>query len=222
MYTYAFFPSVSSPLALPEGIAASLQVITVESLAALVESGLALEQLQANDDLLIQAVLRHDQIIRTVFEQTPLLPLRFGTYFVSYQGLVEHLQTHQAAYLEKLAQLNGRAEYLLKLTPLPVPEVEISADLKGRDYFLAKREQYQAQTDWQQQQQTELQQVIDTLTQQKIQWVRTDPTEPIERIYLLSDRRQEQQLKATFARWQENFLHWELQLGEALPPYHFV
>lgn len=147
MYTYAFFPTANTPAQLPEGIANSLHLVTVDQLAALVEPDLSIEVLQSSDDLLMQAVLCHDQVIREMFEQTPLLPLRFGTYFVSHQGLVEHLETHHREYLEKLKKIAGQAEFLLKLKPLTVPEFAIPNELKGRDYFLAKKQQYQMQTE---------------------------------------------------------------------------
>lgn len=222
MYTYAFFPTANTPVELPEGIANSLQLVTVDQLTALVEPELSMEILQSSDDLLMQAVLCHDQVIREVFEQTPLLPLRFGTYFVSRQGLIEHLETHHTEYLEKLAKITGQAEFLLKLKPVATPEFAIPNELKGRDYFLAKKQQYQLQTDWQQEQQTELQDLLDLITQSYLNWVRTEPRDDVERIYLLGDRQQATQLQDQMLQWQPQCSHWEMSLGEALPPYHFV
>ncbi|PSB13811.1 gas vesicle protein [filamentous cyanobacterium CCP1] len=221
MYTYAFLP-ISNTLDLPEGISGSLQLVTVDQLAALVEPDLSLESLQTSDDVLMRAVLYHDQVIREVFEQTPVLPLRFGTCFVSRQGLMEHLGTHRAEYLEKLEQLSGQAEYLLKLKPIPTPENPISVNLKGREYFLAKKQHYQNQTEWQNRQQAELETLKLFITQHYPNVVQTETTEGIERIYLLSDRVNEAHLKEQAKEWQMRSSYWDVSLGGALPPYHFV
>lgn len=222
MYTYAFLSSTNTPPDLPQGISGSLELVTVDQLAALVEPDLPLEQLQTSDDLLVKAVLCHDQVIRELFEQTTVLPLRFGTCFVSLEGLIEHLGNHSTEYLEKLDRLTGQAEYLLKLTPTAVPEVESPEDLKGREYFLAKKRHYQIQTEWQQQQQAELQLLLDIISQVYPHWVRNESSDGVERIYLLSNRQPTDHLRGQVQRWQEQCLHWEFSLGEALPPYHFV
>jgi len=222
MYTYAFLSNSDVPLTLPEGISGSLQLVTVDGLAALVEPDLTLDSLQTTDDVLVQAVLCHDQVIREVFEQAPLLPLRFGTCFVSRQGLMEHLGSHRAEYLNKLTQLRGQAEYVLKLIPLTMPSPTIPADLKGKHYFLAKKQHYQTQTEWQQQQRAELEKLLDTIALRFPNWTQTEASDDIERIYVLSDRQDEILLYDWVKTWQSFCPHWELNLGQALPPYHFV
>jgi hypothetical protein len=222
MYTYAFLPNSDDPLDLPEGISGSLQLVAVNGIAALVEPDLSLETIQISDDVLMQAVLCHDQVIREMFEQTPLLPLRFGTYFVSRQGLMEHLGAHWTEYLDKLAKLQGQAEYLLKLVPLAAPEFAVPPDLKGKDYFLFKKQDYQTKVDWQRQQRSELEKVLEAMAQRCPQWTCTEPKDGVERIYILSDRQYEPLLQDWVKTWQSFCPRWELSLGEALPPYHFV
>lgn len=222
MYTYAFLSHSDIPSNLPEGIWGSLQLVTVGGLAALVEPDLTPEALQSSDDVLVQAVLCHDQVIREVFEQATVLPLRFGTCFVSRQGLVEHLGSHSTEYLNKLTKLRGQAEYLLKLTPLRMSETVVQSDVTGKQYFLAKKQQYQAQTDWQQQQQADLEKLLDTIALRFPNWTRTEASDDTERIYILSSRQDEQLLYDWVKTWQSFCSHWELSLGQALPPYHFV
>jgi Gas vesicle synthesis protein GvpL/GvpF len=217
MYTYAFLADVPSDL--PEGIFGSLQIISADGLAALVEPNLAPELLQDNDKQLVQAVISHDRVIRELFEQTTVLPLRFGTYFKTQQGLVEHLQTHSAEYLMRLAGLQGKAEYTLKLTPIAFIEPIIGEAVKGKDYFLAKKQIYQDQTAWQTEQQAELEALITAIERLYPRWVRGDADQGMERIYLLGDRQMEG-LSESFQSWQ--FAHWEMSVGEPLPPYHFV
>jgi Gas vesicle synthesis protein GvpL/GvpF len=218
VYTYAFLTTI--PPQLPEGIFGSLQIIAAKGLAALVEP-LAAESLQKTDQQLVQAVLAHDRVIRELFEQTTVLPLRFGTCFTSRQGLLEHLETNSGEYLTKLKELQGKAEYALKLTPIAFPEAAIGADVKGKDYFLAKKQIYQAQAAWQVEQQTELEVLFGAIAQQH-SWVRGEADNGVERVYLLGDRQSESGLVETFKTWQLQSAHWELMLGEPLPPYHFV
>lgn len=222
MYTYAFLSNSDIPLTLPEGILGSLQLVTVDELAALVEPDLTLDSLQTTDDVLVQAVLCHDQVIREVFEQAPLLPLRFGTCFVSRQGLMEHLGSHSAEYLHKLTKLRGQAEYLLKLVPIATPDASIQPDVKGKHYFLAKKQNYQAQTEWHQQQQVELEKLLDSIALRFPNWTQTESDDGVERIYILSDRQDEVLLYDWVKAWQSLCPRWELNLGQALPPYHFV
>jgi hypothetical protein len=222
MYTYAFLPSTVPDLELPEGIVGSLQLIATPQLAALVEPDLAVEVLQDNETQLLQAVLSHDRVIRELFEQTTVLPLRFGTCFVSQQGLVEHLESHRSDYLDKLDGLQGKAEYPLKLVPKLFPESPIGAEVTGKAYFLAKKQNYEAQTTWQTQQQTERDLILAAIAHSHPQSLRSEPEQQVERIYILGDRQDEATLRKAIGQWQTQSPHWEITLGEGLPPYHFV
>ncbi|MBI4783690.1 MAG: GvpL/GvpF family gas vesicle protein [Oscillatoriophycideae cyanobacterium NC_groundwater_1537_Pr4_S-0.65um_50_18] len=226
MYTYAFLPNLDASLKLPTGIAKPVELLRVHELAALIEPDLEVANLQESDDRLMRAIVSHDRVIRQMFQQTALLPLRFGTQFVSQQGLIEHLQAHQSEYVAKLAMLKGRAEYLLKLVPVPLAEIPIAAEVKGKAYFLAKKQAYEAQTAWQQQQQAELQQIAEAIALQYPNWVRgesnSDAKGTIERFYILGDRIQERLLYEHFKTWQMQYSAWEISLEEPLPPYHFV
>jgi Gas vesicle synthesis protein GvpL/GvpF len=223
MYTYAFLLNSDTPLDLPEGIWGSLELVGLADLAALVEPDLSAESLQQSDRQLMQAVLSHDRVIQEVFQQTAVLPLRFGTYFISRQGLLDHLRSHQREYLDKLTRLQGKAEYALKLVSLSFPETAIDPDTKGKDYFLAKKQRYQSQADWQQQQQTELQLLSSLIGEHYPDAVRGgEVNDGVERFYLLSSQQAEPQLQEHLAFWQQQCPHWEISLGEVLPPYHFV
>ncbi|NJN57583.1 MAG: gas vesicle protein [Leptolyngbyaceae cyanobacterium SL_5_9] len=222
MYTYAFFPRSKVLLELPEGILGSLALIDGAYLSAVVELGLEAEQLQASDEQLMQAVLAHDRVIRELFRQTVVLPLRFGTYFVSREGLLEHLEARSSEYLKKLANLQGKAEYVLKLVPLELPEESIASDLKGKDYFLAKKQRYQSQTEQQQQRQNELERVMRAIAQHYPDSIRSEPKDGVERIYLLGSFLASFTPHHSLPIWQSQCPHWQLSLGEALPPYHFV
>lgn len=46
--------------------------------------------------------------------------------------------------------------------------------------------------------------------------------EELRKIYLLVSPQEETLVSEHFLTWQKACLHWELELGEALPPYHFI
>ncbi len=222
MYTYAFFQNPTAPLDLPDGIAGKLEILHQGEIAALVEPDLAIESLQTDEARLLEAIVTHDRVIVALFQQVTVLPLRFGTQFVSAAALLDHLTTQQTYYRERLAQLSGKAEYTLKLTALALPETTIPAHLKGKDYFLAKKQQYQTQVDWQQQQQQELRSLIGAIRQTYPQTLLSEFQEDEGKVYLLVDRPQAAKLAERLEFWQAESPCWQLLLGEAVPPYHFV
>ncbi|MCZ8105736.1 MAG: GvpL/GvpF family gas vesicle protein, partial [Burkholderiales bacterium] len=114
LYTYAFLKTPIESLKLPVGMANPLLLITVGSLSAVVEPEVCLDTLQNDDERLIQSVLCHDRVICELFRQTTILPLRFGTSFLEAENLLTHLCSHAQEYQEKIEELEGKGEYLLK------------------------------------------------------------------------------------------------------------
>ncbi len=78
IYVYALLVPTASPLVLPLGMERDIELVYSSGLAAIIEPEISLEAIQATDERLLQAVLNHDRVIRELFQQTPLLPLRFG------------------------------------------------------------------------------------------------------------------------------------------------
>ncbi|HEY9747959.1 MAG TPA: GvpL/GvpF family gas vesicle protein [Allocoleopsis sp.] len=223
MYTYAFLNTPTHPLELPQGIDGALELVSCDRLCALVEPKLSFEALQENDAQLVEAVLIHDRVIRELFQQTPLLPLRFGTRFVSAEGLLTHLQTHGQDYLTKLTTFCGKAEYTLKLTPLVLAvESALPNETQGREYFLAKKRRFQSQFEQQQQQTNEWQALVQAIALTYPNPVLGEAQDGSQRVYLLVSQQDEPQLYDYLEAWQAQCPHWELTLSEALPPYHFV
>ncbi|MBD2090881.1 GvpL/GvpF family gas vesicle protein [Microcoleus sp. FACHB-1515] len=222
IYAYTFLASSTrSILTLPAGFAGNLAIVSAAELVAVVEPELDLEMLQRSDEQLMQAVLNHDRVIRELFEQTTLLPLRFGTCFVSEAGLVEHLHTHQQAYLNKLAALTNQVEYSLKCSPLAASDRAIEPDLKGKDYSLAKSAGFLQETQRQQMQQSQLRSLQATIAQSYPVTI-GEVQDGVERLYLLVDQSIDAQLQQQFQQWQADAFLWQLSLGNGLPPYHFV
>lgn len=222
LYTYTFLKTPVDSLDLPQGIASPVQIVVAGDLSAIVEPDLWVESFQQDSDRLMQAVLSHDRVLCEVFNQTSILPLRFGTAFASKKSLLTHLETQRQIYLEKLEQLDGKGEYCLKFKALSPPEPPDLPQVGGRQYFLAKKQYYQQQQDFYNIQASEW----ETTTQwvaQTYPATRIEPSQEREgRMYLLSDRQKEPLLYEHLRIWQQSCTHWDLQLGGALPPYHFA
>ncbi|MGB3492890.1 MAG: GvpL/GvpF family gas vesicle protein [Elainellaceae cyanobacterium] len=222
LYTYAFVRQSEDPLSLPVGIQQQPQFLSAGQLLAVVEPELDIERLQANDEQLIQAVIAHDRVIQSVFEQTVVLPLRFGTCFTSADRLLEHLEQRSPAYEKFLFDFAGKAEYTLKVSPVDPPVEPEVTQAKGKEYLLQKKRQYQAQTSFQQRQQDEFDQLLQLIEEQYSVESGNSLDSDIRRINLLCDRHDEVLLRNRYQTWSEICTCWELSLSEALPPYHFV
>ncbi|HEY9615579.1 MAG TPA: GvpL/GvpF family gas vesicle protein [Microcoleaceae cyanobacterium] len=222
MYLYALLPSAHSALHLPEGIGTQVQLLTAGEVAAVVEPDVALKELEQDDRQLLQAILAHDRVIRELFAQTTVLPFRFGTCFESSASLLAHIQASQATYLTAFQQLNGKAELTLKLTRVEPPELEVTADLKGKEYFLAKKQQYQQQQAFQAEQTQELEQLISAIGQSPLNLSFQPSHASTESLYFLINHSDIEALQRSLTQWSQQYTLWQLALSEALPPYHFV
>ncbi|HEY9763395.1 MAG TPA: GvpL/GvpF family gas vesicle protein [Trichocoleus sp.] len=222
LYIYAVCWVPEKGLVLPPGIERDTVLIEQAGLGAIAEPGLDLAALEADDQRLLTAVLTHDQVICDLFQQTTLLPLRFGIQLTSQVGLEAHLQENQKNYRRKLALLADKAEYQIKLVPAEVALPPLPEGLTGRDYFLAKKSRLQAQSEEQQRQQEELSHLMATLQPiyPNLQTATSD--EGILRLYLLLNSSQAKELLLQAELWQRQMPRWQLNLSEALPPYHFV
>jgi hypothetical protein len=132
------------------------------------------------------------------------------------------MEERQQTYEAQLQRFQNQGEYLLKLIPVDPPEQPIAQNAKGKDYFLAKKQRYQSQADYQRQRQTDLDQLKGAIAQTYPKWVHSSPEDGIERIYLLIDQNAESDLHQQCRTWQQQFSTWEMSLSAPLPPYHFV
>lgn len=222
LYSYAFLKTPTAALEIPVGIAGEVFVINGGNISALVETEVSLTSLQNDDQELIAAVLSHDRVICQIFRQTTILPLRFGTSFVSRENLLLHLEVHQNEYLEKIHELKGKAEYILKFTPRKLEELTIPSEIGGKQYFLAKKQRYQNQQDFYILQTAEWENAVHLITDIHKSAIIFPTQGEDARIFLLVNQTEENLLKTQFRNWQRACPRWELQLGEALPPYHFI
>jgi hypothetical protein len=205
------------------GIAHELVWIESGELGAIVEPGFPVQACAASEQALIDAIVVHDRVLLSTFAVTTVLPLRFGTEFASDDALLEHLKTQQNAYLTALKVLDSKAEVSLKLFAQQAEPEPISTSLKGRDYFLAKKEQAQQQQLFQQSFDRDRQSLIEALQSQNIQVF----TKSVDHYLLLCDR--DCGLEDILKIWQfqmhegdRDQNQWTWTLSERLPPYHFA
>ncbi len=221
MYSYAFFKTINQEIILPVGIQGELKILKAGNLSALVEPKLALNDVKKSDDILLKAVLNHDRIIRELFTKINLLPLRFGTYFNSEQELLTYLDTNCQEYLQKLNFLENKAEFTLKLISKELNTDNITTkNLKGREYFLAKKQFYQIQLDYQNRQNEELEIILASFQNNNINYL--FPDEQREKIYLLLTDQELMTTEKLITELGKKINTWDLELGEKLPPYHFI
>ncbi len=222
LYTYAFLKKPNILLNLPNGFVTQVLLIDGIELSAIVETGISLEQFQNNDEQLIQMVLCHDRVLRELFQQITVLPLRFGTYFDSTQNLLEHLELHTKEYQNKLEKINNKAEYNLKLIPRNLEEPEKPFNGVGKDYFLAKKQRYETQKKFVIAQSDEKSKLIDLIKQIYQSSVIIQHAEEETQIYILVNHEDKDLLLEKLCVWQKACPRWNLILGEGLPPYHFI
>ncbi len=221
IYLYSICPTPSQPLPLPLGLAEPTQLVAVNGIAALIETGIDLETLQTDEPRLLNAVLSHDRVICELFQQTPLLPLRFGTQIASIDHLKAHLASQTADYTAKLNILAPKVEYQVKLIAQEIDLPSLPEGLTGRNYFLAKKQRLQDQGDAQEQQQTELGQILDAISGTYGDCIETEAPAGEARIYILVDREHDT-LPQCMGELRSQLTHWQIMLSEPLPPYHFV
>ncbi len=237
LYTYAFFAvppqETATRLNQIKGLSEAIQVFAPEHspIAAAIEPLEDLADLESSDETLLRSALRHDQVICQLFSQMHVLPLRFGTCFVSSDKLQAHLLERQVDYQQTLASIQGRAEYLLKAwvsEPEDLSGVEegvstgTTAPSSGTAYLLARKQAFLRQQQWNHQIQREIEQI-------QYLWPQDWPCHPsppqadehLRHYFLLSGEDYQQALDRS-QTWMEAHPHWRLEWSTALPPYHFV
>ncbi len=229
IYTFAILLA-PAPSELPLGITSKpIQYLQCDRLIAAIEADVDIESLKLlPEQSLMQAIIQHDRLICELFNERTLLPLRFGTAFVSISALEIYLQEEREKLLASLQRLDGYAEFLITGSAI-APKAEAATNLKGKDYLLAKRSQYLQQEQWRSQLQEEVldyRQVITNslnpdLYKPEFQHVETQGSEDV-RVYALLPRSQVEFLRDSLRSWEKQHSHWQIAWSQALPPYHFL
>lgn len=175
-----------------------MEFVEVGDLAAVVDPTLPWEQIQARDGELLKAALLHDRVICDLFRQQPVLPLQFGTVFVSLEGIELHLQRHAEQYRDQIRNFAGMGEYTLKIAP---------ALFENTNEEQPERERYALRA---------------YLEKDYPNLVEGIPQKGIERLHILIPVQQEAHLHAQVSECQRECACWNLDLQGPMPPYHFA
>jgi hypothetical protein len=175
-----------------------VEFIEVGDLAAAVDPTLPWEQIQSRDEELLKAALLHDRVICDLFRQQPVLPLQFGTVFVSLEGIELHLQRKAKQYQEQIQNFVGMGEYTLKIAP---------ALFENVDEEQQERERFTLQ---------------EHLEKDYPDLVEGIPQRGIERLHILIPVQQEAHLHTQVSEYQRQCACWDLDLQGPMPPYHFA
>lgn len=224
VYLYAILFIPETTLKMSRGIQQQVEQICSDRLATIVESGISLEELQQTDEKLLEAVIIHDRVIREIFKQTDLLPLRFGNIFRDRESLLTHLKKYQEKYISQLNSLADRAEYTLTLTPRAYEGDPRDLEVKGKAYLLAKKKRYQQQQEFQNRQQKQWQEIHQLITEKYPDSILNVSKSDVKTINLLAQRNEDFIIKIEnqIIELEKNCNCWEIKVSEALPPYHFV
>jgi hypothetical protein len=221
LYSYAFLETPSLPLILPQGAATQVVLIKGTNLSAIVEPGISLESFQDNDEKIIEMALCHDRVICELFQQITVLPVQFGICFNSQKNLLIHLESNTEKYRQQLQTIHGKTEFTLKLTPVILEEVP-PVTARGKDYFIAKKQQYQHQRDFSIAQAQEKQYLIDLITTSNNYPVVVKEKDQEVTIHMLVNIEDKNLFLEQTLNWQKACPRWNLSLGDPLPPYHFI
>ncbi len=221
LYSYAFLETPSLPLILPQGAASQVVLIKSTNLSAIVEPGISLESFQHNEQKIIEMALCHDRVICELYQQITVLPVQFGICFNSQKNLLIHLESNTEKYRQQLQKIHGKTEFTLKLIPVILEEVA-PVKARGKDYFLAKKQQYQNQKEFSIAQAAEKQYLIDLITTTNNYPVVIREKDQEVSIHMLVNIEEKNLFLEQTLNWQKACPRWNLLLGDSLPPYHFI
>lgn len=101
------------------GLTGTLRTIESGALAAVVsdvDPAAFSEQRWADRAAVEEDVRTHDQLLRALFERSPVVPLRFGTVVGGAGDVQRLLDTHHEALVDALRRFSGAAEWGVKAT----------------------------------------------------------------------------------------------------------
>ena len=221
IYVYAILLSPENKIDLPQGIEKKVELIVYKNIAAIVERDVSIQNLQDTEDILLKAVVTHDRVIQNIFAQFSLLPLRFGSGFASVSNLLDHLKNERQQYLEKLDRLANKVEYVVKFTPLSFqPDETKKTNLKGKNYLLAKKKNYQLQQKFILEQENQWQEIKANTSQKLFNNTIIKDREEIKQIFLLEE--QDTNIDNLINTWQQKASNWQITTDKPLPCYHFA
>lgn len=221
IYIYAILLSPANNLDLPKGIKNLVELVVCEDIVAVIERGISSKDLQEPEDILLSSVISHDRVIQKIFSQISLIPLRFGTIFISISSLLNNLKNNQIQYLQELNKINDKVEHTMKFLPIVFESNNLKDEnTKGKNYLLAKKKSYQLQQNFKLEQEKQWQVIKNAIYQKLLNKVVIEETEEIKKIFLLTNKNTNINNLITFE--QELSQYWEIIISQPLPCYHFT
>ncbi|MCH2050759.1 MAG: GvpL/GvpF family gas vesicle protein [Trichodesmium sp. ALOHA_ZT_67] len=222
-YVYGFLYLPESCLALPKGMEKEVELVPYQNIAAVVEANVSIEAIQETEEKLLDAILAHDRVVREIFQQVSMLPLRFGNAFALRENIINDLQNNQQQYLNILTKLQQQAEYTITFTPVSYPSTLEVSKVRGKAYLLAKKQQFEQQQAFQTKQRQQWENIRQLIFKNYPKAVFRDSTESkIKQVHLLANRDARVITTEELSTWQTECSYWQITLSEQLPPYHFV
>lgn len=156
LYLYCLFTGDGQPAELGIDDREPTQVLRYRELNALISevplaefSGKAMERHCLDPHWLREKALHHDRVIRSVMQNSPVLPIRFGTLYTREERLRKLLASHYHDFRAFLETVTGAAEWGVKVYAgehcVERPSAHAPAQSRaegvspGREYLMRKK-----------------------------------------------------------------------------------
>lgn len=172
-----------------------------------------------------QAQRDHARVIAECFEQSTVLPFRFGTYFADDDALRRSVRSNHRHFIHNVERLRGKAEMHLKvLVDDTCPEGRKILAGVGKEYLSSLRENASAQRDRQSKARALSLQMHRMFLPdaEEITCKRAGEGKMLLDIAHLVDKKAVERYQNKYSSATESLKDCRMQLSGPWPPYHFV
>jgi hypothetical protein len=175
-----------------------------------------------------QTGVDHARVIAACFQQSTVLPFRFGTIFNDDESLRKSIRSNQRQFLSNIEKLRGKTEMHLKILvdarSVPPMEKPATRDGAGREYLSLLRETATRQRERQTRARAvsfQMHRLFAPLDEE-ITCRLTEGGRMLLDISHLIDRKSVERYQNKFASTCSMMRECQMQLSGPWPPYHFV
>ena len=223
LYAYCLVEDLNTLNLAVRGIEdAAVRLLKLDEFGVLVSDGDAFP-------LTRQSAIAHDTVVRSIFEQTPLLPFRFGSV-VSEPQLRHYVATYKTALKKSLAHVRGSVQMDLRLiwqNAKPDTDQTPETEKQGPGTaFLEKKRRELLGDEQQAAQKTELSDLLhkefgDVIQDQQIE-LRPSGTAVLASVFHLVEKHDSEEYQALVAEMRHNRPDLKIRLSGPWPPYSFA
>jgi hypothetical protein len=178
------------------------------------------------ESLTQKAGMDHARVIADCFQQSTVLPFRFGTVFNDDESLRKSIRSNQRQFLSNIEKLRGKTEMHLKIFVEDASTKELSkmAEGVGREYLSSLRENAVRQRERQTRARAvsfQMHRLFNPLDEE-VSCRLTESGKMVLDIAHLIDRKCVERYQNKFHTTSATMRDCQMQLSGPWPPYHFV